>query len=92
MTPTHYAVIAFSGDPASEHPDPELRGQPPSLDFLAAGPEDWCWWELARWTQDHPLRMWEEAEVLRRDPAVIAQEKRNRDLAAKPDAPEAGVS
>jgi hypothetical protein len=68
---THYAVISFSGDPGAEHPDPELRGLGPSLAFVAVGPEDFCWDALGRWTAKHPLRMWEEAEVLQRDPAVV---------------------
>lgn len=63
---THYAVIAFSGDPAGEHPDPELNGQPPSLKMVAAGPEQFCWDTLTRWTAKHPMRMWESAEVLKR--------------------------
>jgi hypothetical protein len=68
---THYAVIGFSGDPASEHPDDELRGRGPSLDLIACGPENFCWDALAKWTAEHPLRMWEEAEVLARDPALV---------------------
>jgi hypothetical protein len=67
---THYAVIVFGGDPASEHPDPELRGRGPSLDLIAAGPAEFCWEALARWTAEHPLRLWEEAEVLARDPLI----------------------
>lgn len=70
---THYAVIAFSGDPASEHPDPELCGTAPSLTFIAAGPEEFCWDALAKWTDAHPLRMWEEAEVLARHPSVVRE-------------------
>jgi hypothetical protein len=61
---THYAVIHFSGDPADEHPDPDLRGSCPSLQFIACGPEDFCWSSLAAWTATHPLRLWETAEVL----------------------------
>ena len=68
---THYGVLVFSGDPASEHPDGELRGQPPSLTFIACGDEDFCWERLARWTDTHPLRQWEEAEVLTRAPSVV---------------------
>lgn len=69
---THYAVIMFSGDPAGEHPDPELNGQAPRMEFIAAGPEDFCWTALADWTAKHPLRIWEEGEVLSRDPSVVA--------------------
>lgn len=70
---THYAVIAFSGDPAEEHPDPELRGQGPSLDLVACGPEEFCWTALDKWTRAHPLRMWEEAEVLERHKSVVRE-------------------
>lgn len=68
---THYGVITFSGDPAEEHPDPELRGRGPSLDLIACGDEDFCWKALARWTATHPLRLWEEVEVLERHPSVV---------------------
>lgn len=67
---THYAVIVFGGDPASEHEDEDLRGRGPSLDLIAAGPEDFCWEALARWTAKHPLREWEDVEVLARDPVL----------------------
>jgi len=63
---THYAVIHFSGDPEGEHPDPELKGLGPAMMAIAAGDEDHCWQSLAEWTADHPLRMWETAEVLAR--------------------------
>jgi hypothetical protein len=76
---THYAIIVFSGDPAGEHPADELNGQPPSMNLIASGPADWCWEQIARWTTEHPLRMWEEAEVVERDPALVAtQEERAR--------------
>ncbi len=68
---THYAVIVFSGDPASEHPDERMCGQPPSLALIACGPEEFCWDALKRWTKDRPLRLWEDAEVLSRDLAVV---------------------
>lgn len=68
---THYAVVAFSGDPAEEHPDAELRGTGPSLTLIASGPEDFCWDALAKWTATHPLHMWEDAEVLERHPSVV---------------------
>lgn len=68
---THYAVIHFSGDPADEHPDDELRGQGPRLELIAAGDEEFCWGALARWTQTHPLRLWETAEVVSRCPSVV---------------------
>lgn len=73
MANTHYGVIEFSGDPASEHPDEELRGQPPSLRLIAAGPEDFCWQSLANWTAKHPLRMWETAEVVTRHPSAVRE-------------------
>lgn len=69
---THYGVIVFGGDPDNEHPDEELRGSAPSLSYIASGGEEFCWQALARWTQGHPLRLWEEAEVLARDPSVVA--------------------
>lgn len=64
---THYAVVTFSGDPAGEHPDDELHGKGPSVEFIACGSESFCWDSLVAWTGSHPLRMWEEAEVLARD-------------------------
>lgn len=68
---THYALIMFSGDPACEHPDPDLCGSGPTATFIAAGPEDFCWEALAGWTAKHPLRQWEEAEVVARHNSVI---------------------
>ena len=68
---THYALIMFSGDPANEHPDADLRGQAPSATFIAAGPEQFCWDSLTQWTAKHPLRMWEEAEVVERHSSVV---------------------
>lgn len=68
---THYAVVAFSGDPAGEHPDEDLRGHGPSLTLVGCGPEAFCWQALAKWTERHPLRLWETAEVLARDPSVV---------------------
>lgn len=64
---THYAVVAFSGDPGREHADPELNGQPPSLDLIACGSEEFCWAAVETWTETHPLREWEDVEVLARD-------------------------
>lgn len=61
---THYGVIAFSGDPDSEHSDEELKGKGPSMELIASGPEDFCWDALDKWTTKHPLRLWESAEVL----------------------------
>lgn len=63
---THYGLIHFSGDPAGEHPDPELNGSEPGLQLIAAGSEPFCWESLAAWTARHPLRMWEMAEVVAR--------------------------
>ena len=68
---THYAVVVFSGDPAAEHPDEELRGHAPSLSLIACGPEDFCWRAAADWTAEHPLRIWEDVEVLPRDPVRV---------------------
>lgn len=70
---THYAVIVFSGDPAEEHPAEDLRGSGPSMTLIAAGSEEFCWTALAAWTAKHPLRMWEEAEVLTRHPSVVRE-------------------
>lgn len=63
---SHYAVVHFSGDPAGEHPDPELNGHGPSLALIASGPEQFCWDAVTDWTASHPLRLWETAEVLAR--------------------------
>lgn len=71
---THYAVIAFSGDPVGEHPDPELNGHEPRLLLIACGPETFCWEALATWTAKQPLRMWEEAEVVARDLRLAQQQ------------------
>ena len=68
---THYAVLYFMGDYDNDHPDKELRGQAPSLTLIAAGPEDFCWDSLVRWTSTHPLRRDEHAEVLARNPAMV---------------------
>jgi hypothetical protein len=68
---THYAVISFPGDLGGEHPDPELRGHSPKLTLIAAGPEAFCWGALTRWTAQHPLRLWEAAEVVARDPSAV---------------------
>ena len=68
---THYGVLTFSGDSADEHPDEELRGSGPRLEMIAQGPEEFCWDALAKWTAKHPLRLWEEAEVLARHPSVV---------------------
>jgi hypothetical protein len=78
---THYAVVVFSGDPACEHDDEDLNGKPPSLDFIACGPEDFCWRAVAEWTESHPLRMWEDVEVLARDPLHVANERAASSLA-----------
>lgn len=64
---SHYAVICFSGDPAEEHEDEELRGRPPHLDMIACGPEKYCIDSLFARTAKHPLRTWEKAEILTRD-------------------------
>lgn len=68
---THYAVLVFSGDLDEEHPDPDLNGSGPRMELIAAGPEDFCWQALADWTAEHPLRMWEDAEVLARHESVV---------------------
>lgn len=73
MANTHYGVIAFSGDPDGEHPDPDLRGRGPHLEMIACGSEEFCWAQLATWTANHPLAMWQEAEVLERHPSVVRQ-------------------
>jgi hypothetical protein len=71
MANTHYAVLAFSGDPDGEHPDPELRGRGPQLELIAAGDEAFCWQHVEAWTARHPLAMWQHAEVVARDPSVV---------------------
>lgn len=63
---THFAVIYHAGDPGADHPNPELRGRGPSLDLIAAGPEEHCWAALREWTTRHPLRRGESAEVVER--------------------------
>lgn len=68
---THYGVLVFGGDPAGEHPDEVLRGQGPTMEFICAGPEEFCWAVLTRRTAEHPLRMWETAEVLARDISAV---------------------
>jgi hypothetical protein len=68
---THYGLIMFSGDPAGEHPDPELQGSAPSATFIAAGEAEFCWDALTQWTEHNPLRQWETAEVVARDPSVV---------------------
>lgn len=70
---THYALIHFSGDPDEEHPDEELRGKEPHLQFIACGPEEFCWDSLFRWTEKHPLRQWETAEVVARHLSVVRE-------------------
>lgn len=70
---THYAVVVFGGDPAAEHPDEELRGSGPRMEQIASGSEEHCWASIARWTAEHPLRMWETVEILARDPAVVRE-------------------
>ena len=71
---THYGVITFSGDPAEEHPDPELNGMPPSLELIACGPEEFCWQAIADYTSKRPLQEWQEAEVLVRDISLVEQQ------------------
>jgi hypothetical protein len=70
---THYGVIVFSGDPASEHEDEELRGREPHLRLIACGDESYCWEALVLWTKKHPLREWENVEVLARDPRLVGK-------------------
>lgn len=71
---THYAVITFSGDPDGEHEDEELCGRGPHLDFIACGPEDFCWAAISEWTERHSLQKWQEVEVLARDRVSVARE------------------
>lgn len=73
MTNTHYGVVMFSGDPAGEHPDLDLRGRGPQLELIACGPEDFCWTALTEWTKRHPLRQWEHVEVVARSPEMVRQ-------------------
>lgn len=68
---THYAVVTFSGDFEGDHPDEDLRGHAPSLALIAAGPEEFCWEALRKWTDAHPLRRDEQAEVVARHPSAV---------------------
>jgi len=68
---THYAVLVFSGDPANEHPDEELRGSHPTMQILACGPEQFVIDAVSEWTLKHPLRTWERVEILARDPILV---------------------
>ena len=70
---THYAVVSFGGDPDGEHPDPDLQGREPHLTVIACGTEQFCWDHADTWTSKHPLRAWEEVEVLARHPSVVRQ-------------------
>ena len=70
MPNSHYAVVVFDGDPGGEHADPNLRGRGPHLTLIGAGSEDFCWSAIADWTNEHPLRPCEHAEVLARSPDV----------------------
>lgn len=69
---THYGLIMFGGDYDNDHPDPELRGTGPSAFFVASGDEAFCWDGLAQWTEHHPLGRDQRAEVVARDPAILA--------------------
>lgn len=62
MSNTHMAVIATS--------------VPPSLDLIAAGPEAHCVEGLALWLEKHPLQEFQVAEIVTRDPKVVAAELR----------------
>lgn len=68
---THYAVIVFGGDLDNDHPDETLRGYGPQMTLIAAGPEQYCWDALERWTAEHELQRDETAEVVKRDPSVV---------------------
>jgi hypothetical protein len=68
MANTHYAILVFSGDPGSEHPDPDLRGRGPQLILIGSGSEEFCWSAITDWTRKHPLRQFEHAEVVARSP------------------------
>lgn len=72
---THYGVVTFEGDPAAEHEDSDLRGQPTVMTLIASGSEEFCWAALAKWTAEHPLREWEQVEVLARHPWVVRAEE-----------------
>ena len=58
----------FSGDPACEHEDEELRGRGPGMQLIACGSEEYCWAVVREFTFRKPLREWESVEVLVRDP------------------------
>jgi hypothetical protein len=87
MSNTHYAVVAFSGDPAGEHADEDLCGQSPGLHMIACGPEDFCWEAVGRWVETHPLRQWESVEVLKRDPVVVENGHRRSCAYRAPESP-----
>lgn len=74
MPNTHYAVVVFSGDPDGEHEADDLRGRGPLMDLIAGGSEEWCWKVIGEWTERHPLRKWEDVEVLARDPQRVADD------------------
>lgn len=74
MTARFVGVIEFEGDFDGDHPDEELRGEGPSMHLIASSPitveedaEGFCWSALASWTESHPLRRGETAQVLRQD-------------------------
>jgi hypothetical protein len=70
MGNTHYAVVHFIGD-LGNHPDPELNGRGPHLEFIAAGPEDFCWEAAVNYTARRPLQQGQSVEVLARNPALV---------------------
>lgn len=53
---THYALLIFGGDFDDDHPNEELRGSHPRIEFLGAGDEEFCWRAIAQWTEKIPLR------------------------------------
>jgi hypothetical protein len=66
---THYAVLVYAGDFDDDH-----DGKGPEMTLIAAGPEQFCWDAITRWTAAHALRPFESAEVVARDPQVVANE------------------
>ena len=78
-------MIYFDGDLSDDgHPGPDLHGRGPFLTLVAAGSELTCWQALQAWTEQHPLRPGESAEILQRDLDVVQARMM---LAPRPDLP-----
>lgn len=71
---THYGLLVFLGDFDGDHPDEARRGCAPSLEFLAAGPEQFCWDSVGKYVLERGLQRDELVEVVTRDPLLVAQQ------------------